>query len=82
MEHTNEGDWRASVQRKIVDTAGSPAMSDAWWRQTLDIVAAERRAAEEKERSEWLAGKRCHICGGPKEQNLLTDTCGKCFEEE
>ena len=36
--------------------------------------------AKQQEREEWLDGRRCHCCGDIK-NNELSDTCGKCMEE-
>ena len=54
--------------------------------QTTESFIAEeiekaRAEAVKKEREAWLKGERCSNCGKEKEPNMLTDLCGKCFQE-
>ena len=30
---------------------------------------------------EFIEGRLCHTCGGPKEDNPLSDMCKKCWNE-
>ena len=43
----------------------------------LNLLKTER----EKTINDFLSGRLCHSCGGPKKDNPLSDMCGKCWEE-
>lgn len=41
----------------------------------------EYNAGKADENKEWREGRRCTLCGKPKEPSVLSDTCDKCLEE-
>lgn len=52
-------------------------------KNVLTAKNAEIEEAMREERSSWLSGNRCSVCG---EDNLdskgLSDICGNCYEEQ